>query len=296
MTQWKGKSQSPLIGFKMYIFLLRNLGIDFCYFILRFVAFYFFLFVKQSRQSSYYFFRYRLKQAWITSYYNSLRTKYVFGQTLIDRVAIAIGMTKSYSFEFDGKHHIEQVLQAGEGGIFFTAHIGNFNVARFFFKEIESKSDVKMVVTDREHADIKAYFEAISVKASIDFIILKDDMSHAIPMSMAIKNKDVLIFATDRYLEGVATQSAQFFNEDVLFPEGPFKLALRYKLPVLFMHCMREPNRHYHLYARPLKQEATTVKALVEAYAQNVESMVRRYPLQWFNFYDYWNDRNRNCK
>ena len=255
------------------------------------MALFYFFAIKQSRQANYLFFRHRLGYSSLKAYWHCYKKNYIYGQTLIDKVAITIGMTKTYTFEFDGKHHIEKLLNDKKGGIFFTAHIGNFNVARYFFKEIGSDTKVNLVVTDMEHADIKAYFEAISVKSSIDFIVLKEDMSHAIPMSNAIKNKEVLIFASDRYLEGVPTVAQEFFDKEVQFPEGPFKLAIRYKLPVLFVHCMREPNRHYHLSARPVHQDVRTVPQLVSAYSENLESMVKKYPMQWFNFYDYWDDR-----
>ena len=54
---------------------------------------------------------------------------------------------------------------------------------------------------------------------------------------------------------------------------------------------MREPKRHYHLYAKWIDYKQGDMNDLLKKYADNVEEMVKKYPLQWFNFYDFWNDK-----
>ena len=290
MTQWKGQSQSPLIGFKVYVYFIRHFGIGFAYVVLAFVALYFLLVVKTSRRASLALFRYRLQYGYFKALVNTYITNFRFGQTLIDRVAMSIGKQHSYSFEFDGKNHLKHLIDCEQGGVLLTGHVGNFNVAHHFLKLIDNNSKIKMVVTDREHKAIKSYFESISQLPSIDFIVLKEDFSHTIPMAQAIKNKAILVFAADRYLEGVPTLKANFLDKPVHYPEGPFKLIQRHQLPVCAIYCMRESNRHYHLYARPLTTKNKDSKTVLKMYLQSLEHMVKKYPNQWFNFYDYWND------
>jgi len=33
---------------------------------------------------------------------------------------------------------------------------------------------------------------------------------------------------------------------------------------------------------------------LLKKYTQNIERIVKKYPLQWFNFYDFWEDKKDN--
>ena len=75
------------------------------------------------------------------------------------------------------------------------------------------------------------------------------------------------------------------------FPLGPFYLATRLNVPVLFVYVMREPKRHYHLYAKWIDYKKDDVQDLLKQYTKNVEEMVIKYPLQWFNFYDFWKDK-----
>ena len=46
-ADWDGKSKGSLIGYKIFIFSIKNLGIRFSYLILFFVALYYFIFLKQ---------------------------------------------------------------------------------------------------------------------------------------------------------------------------------------------------------------------------------------------------------
>ncbi|VAW63141.1 hypothetical protein MNBD_GAMMA11-3045, partial [hydrothermal vent metagenome] len=34
-----------------------------------------------------------------------------------------------------------------------------------------------------------------------------------------------------------------------------------------------------------------TVKRLMQSYVSSIEKILHRYPYNWFNFYDYWGDR-----
>jgi hypothetical protein len=55
---------------------------------------------------------------------------------------------------------------------------------------------------------------------------------------------------------------------------------------------MREKNFHYHLYGRTYQGHENSAKEILKAYLENMEKMVKKYPHQWYNYYDYWNDFN----
>ena len=208
----------------------------------------------------------------------------------MDRLAITSGLRHKFTFQFDGIEHIDHLLEQKKGGILLTAHIGNFNLAKHFFEERHAEAVVNLVVTDFEHEQIKNYLESITGKSGVQLIVLKEDMSHIFRMNKALKNNELLVFAADRYLPNTKTYEALFMGEMVKFPQGPFKLAARNKIPVLFVHLMREKNFHYHFYARPYIPETFTSKEILKAYLNDLEKMLKKYPHQWYNYYDYWND------
>lgn len=292
MAKWHGKSRGTVLGLRIYVFLIKTFGLYFSYFILLFVAAYFLIFSFNSTRSTYIFFKKRLKYSVLGAAFNVYRSYFTFGRIQLDRLAIASGNKQKYTFEFDGIEHIERLLKQKKGGILLTAHIGNFNLAKHFFDEKHNPAVVNLVMTDFEHQQIKNYLESVTGKSSLNTIVLKDDLSHIFKMKEALERNELLVFAADRFLGVAKTYTEEFLGKAVQFPQGPFKLAMRNQIPVLFVNIMRERNFHYHFYARKATGLEKTGKDLLNAYIRNLEKMVKKYPHQWYNYYDYWNDYN----
>ncbi|MDX1543948.1 MAG: lysophospholipid acyltransferase family protein [Christiangramia sp.] len=290
MATWKGKSRGTLLGFKIYVQIIKKTGLYSAYFVLLFVAAYFIFFSFTSTKSTYYLFRKRLGYSPINSALHVYLSYFTFGRIQLDRIAITNGLKHKFTFEFDGIEHIDNLLKQKKGGVLLTAHIGNFNLAKHFFDEKHSDAVVNLVVTDFEHRQIKNYLESVTGKSEVRIIVLKEDLSHIFKMKEALSRNELLVFAADRYLKHSKTYKAEFLGQVVKFPQGPFKLAARNKIPVLFVHLMREKNFHYHFYARPYIPEEYKASEILAAYLEDLERMVKKYPHQWYNYYDYWND------
>jgi len=290
MVKWKGKSRGTVLGLKIYVFIIKTFGLYAAYFVLLFVAAYFIIFSFNSTKSTWIFFRRRLNYSAFSAAFQVYRSYFTFGRIQLDRMAIASGLKHKYTFEFDGIHYIRELLKKKKGGILLTAHIGNFNVAQHFFDD--KNISVNLVLTDLEHKQIKSYLESVTGKSKIRTIVVKDDLSHIFKINEALKNNELLVFAADRYLKHTKTHTYSFLGKPLQFPLGPFKLAERNSIPVLFVHIMREKNFHYHFYARPYQGQENSAKEILKAYLENLEKMVKKYPHQWYNYYDYWNDFN----
>ena len=77
-------------------------------------------------------------------------------------------------------------------------------------------------------------------------------------------------------------------GKEASFPSGPFLIASRLNVPVVFVYVMKEANLHYHLYTRQSNAKHRDEKALLKSYTESLESMLKKYPLQWFNYFDFW--------
>jgi predicted LPLAT superfamily acyltransferase len=213
---------------------------------------------------------------------------YTFGQTIIDKVSISAGMKNRFTFEFDSVDILKRLLVEKRGGVLISAHIGNFEIAEHFFGEIDLDFQINLVTTDLERSDIKDYLAGITKKSSIKFIIIKDDLSHIFEINSALARNELVCFTGDRYFKGVKSLSENLLGQSAKFPAGPFLIASRLKVPVVFVYVMKEPNLHYHLYAREAEVAHRDEKGLLKAYIHSVEFMLRKYPLQWFNYFDFW--------
>tara|TARA_B100000949_G_C14210071_1_gene419874 strand:- start:250 stop:1116 length:867 start_codon:yes stop_codon:yes gene_type:complete len=287
MAKWNGKSRGSVSGIKVFVFFIKNFGLRAAYLLLSLPVPYFVIAAPKASRALFYYFHRRLEFSVITSVFKIFQTYYVFGQSLIDRVAVTVGKHNKFTMNFDGIHHIKELIQQKKGGILFTAHIGNFNISRTFFEELGNEAAINMVVTDHEHKNIKNYLESVTGKTKLNLIVVKEDLSHLFQINEALNNNELLVFAADRSGEGKHIK-ADFLGEKSRFFEGPFKLAALKKLPTLMVYIMREPNYHYHFYARKLEVENHEPKEILKGYLQNLEKMVKKYPTQWFNFYDFW--------
>ncbi|RPD98581.1 lipid A biosynthesis acyltransferase [Aureibaculum marinum] len=288
MAQWEGKSRGTVLGYKIFIFFMKKLGLSSAYFILYFVAFYFLFFSPKGTKSSYYYFRQRLHYNALKSIYSVYRSYYKFGQTIIDKVAIKSGLRNRFTYHFDGIDSLKQLIADKKGGILISAHVGNFEIADFFLKEIDFNSEMNIVTTDQEHSDIKEYLESVSQKSPVKLILIKEDFSHIFDINAALAKNELICFTGDRYFDGTRSLEEDLLGEKAKFPAGPFLLASRLKVPVAFVYVMKETNKHYHLFTRLATAKKRDAQGLLQNYTESIEWILKQYPLQWFNYFDFW--------
>lgn len=290
MSQWDGKSKGTVLGYRIFVFLIQKAGVKSAYFLLYFVASYYFLFLKKSNQAIFYYFKERLRYSYFQSKKMIFKSYYTFGQIIIDKVSISAGLRNRFTYEFDGIEILKNLLEEKKGGVLISAHIGNFQIAEHFLADIDLDFQINLVSTDLEHSAIKNYLESVTQKPSVKFIIIKDDLSHIFEINAALANNELVCFTGDRYFEGTKSLSENILGKEANFPAGPFLIASRLKVPVVFVYVMKEPNLHYHLYAREATVKHRDEKGLLKEYVKSVETILQKYPLQWFNYFDFWND------
>lgn len=287
-AEWQGKSRGTVLGYKIFVFCMKNFGIGSAYFILYFVAFYFCFFASESTKASYYYFHKRRKNSKLKSFLNVYKSYYVFGQTIIDKVAISSGLRDKFTYHFDGVEHINNALKQKKGGVLISAHVGNFEIAEHFFGELEENASISILTTDAEHSNIKEYLESVTDKPKVKLILIQEDLSHIFEINAALARNELVVITGDRYIKGSKYLTQDLLNQIAKFPAGPFMLASRLKVPVLFVYVMKETNKHYHLFTRKAEAKHRDAQGLLKEYTESVSWMLNKYPLQWFNYFDFW--------
>ncbi|ADQ17191.1 lipid A biosynthesis acyltransferase [Leadbetterella byssophila DSM 17132] len=285
MNTWDGKSKGTVLGYKIFVSIIRKAGVKPAYLLLFFVASYYFLFL--DNQSIYYYFRKRLGYSAWKARAAVFKSYFTFGQTIIDKVAISAGLRDQFTYEFDGVELLKETLAAKKGAVLISAHMGNFEIAEYFFSEIDLDFQINLVTIDQEDTAIKAYLESIK-KPSVKLILIKEDMSHIFEINEALSKNEVVCFTGDRYVQGSKFLEDELLGETARFPAGPFMIASRLGVPVIYVYVMKEDNLHYHLYAREAKVKHRDAKGLLRSYTDHLQQMIEKYPLQWFNYFDFW--------
>lgn len=289
MASWKGKTRGGLLGYKIFVFILKNLGLRAAYLLLVFVSFYFVLFAPTSTKAIYSFFRKRLKKGRIKSCWGVYKTYFSFGQALIDRTAVLAGQKNKFTYFFDGVEHLETIAEEGNGGVLISFHGGNWSMAGSMLEDsVGSSARVNIVMLEAEHQKIKAFLERIQVKQAANIIGIGDDFSHVIKMGTALRNGEILCMHGDRFLPGAETVEVDFLGEKAHLPAGPFQLITRMKVPYTIVFAFKETVSHYHFYSTPPFREASSVEAAAQYFATSVEEKIKKYPYQWYNFYNFW--------
>jgi predicted LPLAT superfamily acyltransferase len=287
-AEWKGKSRGTVLGYKIFLFCIKKLGLSSAYFVLYFVAAYFCFFAKDSTKSTYYYFRKRLHYSKFKSILSIYRSYFVFGQTIIDKIAISSGLKSKFTYDFDGGEHIKEILKQKKGGILISAHLGNFEIAEHFFGKLEENDFISLLTTNIEHTAIKNYLDSVTKKSNIKIILIKEDLSHIFEINAALTRNEIVCITGDRYIKDSKYLKQELLGKEAKFPAGPFLISSRLQVPVLFVYVLKETSKHYHLYARTAQVKHRNAEALLKEYTQSLEGMLNKYPLQWFNYFDFW--------
>ncbi|CAM1349472.1 LpxL/LpxP family acyltransferase [Tenacibaculum halocynthiae] len=287
---WNGKSRGTVLGYKIFVYSIKKLGVSTAYLLLYFVAAYFFVFSRKSTKVIFAYFNRRHQFSKTLSFVKVYKSYFKFGQILIDKIAISSGLRNKFTYEFDGIENLRTLLKEKKGGVLISAHVGNFEIAQYFLNELEEKAEISLLTTDLERKAIKEYLDSVTVKSDISFIIIKDDLSHIFEINAALAKNQLVCVTGDRYVEGTKFLESDFLGKKAKFPAGPFLIASRLKVPVVFVYVMKENKKHYHLFARTTQVKHRDSLGLLNTYTKNLEMIVKRYPLQWFNYFDFWED------
>lgn len=296
MASWEGKSKGNKLGYSIFIGTLRYGGVLPAYILLRFVAAYYFLFSYSSSRPIFQYFHTKVGYGWWQSLWSVYRNYYVFGQVLIDKVIVMSGLSNKFTFEFEGEQYLREITAAGKGGIMLSAHLGNWEVAGHLFTRLQTR--INIVMFDGEHERIKKYLSSVTGERNVNIIVIKDDLSHIYAINEALSNQELVCMHADRFLAGNKTVNATFMGQEASFPAGPFLLAATFRVPVSLVFAFKETNTHYHLYATPPREyhgrRRQGVELAVQDFVQELEGMVKKYPEQWFNYYDFWEQPKNN--
>lgn len=292
MSSWQGKTRGGVLGYKIFILTVKYLGLSFAYFLLYFVTAYFMIASSEAFRWTYRFYHETLGRKRFRAIASIYRNYYIFGQILIDKIVMLAGFNSSFTFDFEGEEYLRMM---DKGGFLISAHVGNWEIAGQLLNRLEKR--IHIILFDAEHERIKGYLSDVFVKRNINFIIIRDDYSHLVEIREALSHGDIIAMHGDRYIEGNKTVTVDFMGKPAAFPVGPVNMAARFSVPVSYVFALKETRKHYHFYATPLKTFEFTrnlklrdqlLVPAVQEYARELEKIVRRYPLEWFNYYNFW--------
>lgn len=292
---WDGQSKGKVLGYRIFVGILNTFGLNPTYFVLRFVTFYYFLFSKPNRFIRDYFRKvhhYSAFRAWLAVY----RNNFILGQTIVDKVAVMAGVNDAFDITHQNGHYLDELAALGKGGILISAHIGNWEVAAQKLNRLNTGFNVLMY--ENERANLRQYMDGVTTRKKINVIAIDEESKgHIIELHRAFTNNELVVMHGDRFREGAKTMTADFFGRPAKFPAGPFILAAKFGVPLCIVFAVKS-GKHTYLFsttkpiqvprARSEAQVQQACQEMLSIYIREVELMVKAYPHQWFNYYDFW--------
>ncbi len=290
-----GRLRGGRSGIWFFITVLRVLGLRLTYLLLPPVAVYYSFVSPDVRATMDYHKRVFGKVPWWKRRWLVFRHFLSFGMALIDRTAILAGQTGRFSYSFDGEEHVRAAVAEGRGVLLLSAHVGNWEAAG----QLLTRLDVPINVAgfDIETPQIRSLLNKAS-KANFRLVPLTGSPTDTIPLVAAMRRGEIVALLGDRAY-GSPAERIPFFGGSAPFPIGAYVMAAIAGAPLIHVFNLREPGAHYRFIGFPPQRLQMPVRDQRDGYlrecagrfARDLESIVKRDPLQWYNFYPFWENQ-----
>lgn len=242
-----------------------------------------------SRTTAYRYFRERigfspLKAAWKT-YTNHC----LFGQVVVDKFAMYAG--RHFNVEKVGMDLIYRLNDRPEGYVQLSSHIGNYEIAGYTL--MADKKGFNALVFAGEKESVMDNRNKMFSDTLIHMIPLRPDMSHLFAIDNALQNGEIVSMPADRINGSPKFVERNFLGGKARFPQGPFSVATMRGLDVVAVNVMKTGLTRYKIFITPLSYDKSAkrkeqVEQLSQAYVAELERVIRMYPAQWYNYYEFW--------
>lgn len=223
------------------------------------------------------------------AFWGSYKNHCLFSQVVIDRFAVYAG--KEFDIRVEGYEYYEALAKKPDSFIQLSAHIGNYEMAGY--KLVAHDKPLNVLVLQEEKAFVMENRKKQFRSALIKMIGIGDDMDYVFEIEQALSRGEIVSMPADRIIGSKRTLSAKFLYEKAAFPLGPFRICTAIGAEALCISTMKTKRNQYTVYVKPLQYDKSAsrneqVKQLLHSYISELEQMVKRFPYQWYNYYEFW--------
>jgi KDO2-lipid IV(A) lauroyltransferase len=198
-----------------------------------------------------------------------------------------------------GREHLERALAQGKaqntqnkGVILLTAHVGNWELGGVFLREKDL--EVSVVYVPDQSPTAESFRSTLRRAIGVEGIAINPaaDLS-SLPVLRALKEGRVVAMQGDRDFNDRG-EWVEFFGAPARFPLGPMLLARMTGatlLPIFIVYDERhrlEIEFSAPIAVSPVGDRRQAALVALEHWVRVLEGAVRRWPTQWYTFFDFW--------
>ena len=291
--QWDGKTQGGDFGQRSLVFLIRFLGLRFVYFMMAFAIPFFVIFNKKESNAIIKYYHEILGFTKFRSLFKVFKNNFLFGKMMMDRLALMAKKNK-FSIKIVNEDLFDDLCNNEKGFMIGSAHVGNFELAGYALHQ--DKKIIHSLIFGGESAEIQARRNEMLKKNNIIGIVASNDMSHIFKIKNALDEGNIVSMPCDRMLGSNKNIKVTLLGKETSLPMGPFITAAHSDVKMISIFIMREKTWSYTVYVNEIHYDENLnirqrSEQLAKNYAKELESVLKEYPDQWFNFYDFWEDQ-----
>ena len=219
-----------------------------------------------------------------------------------------IGFNKIAFHEDDVKSLIDQ-LDRKKGALLIGSHLGNIEMLRSLAEYGRTGVSRYVPVTAILNLNTTKKFNNTiqAINPHVRLNVINADEIDAGTISLLMNRIDeggLVVIAADRTSLNTADRAIteSFFGKSARFSYGAFLIAALLKAPTYFVFALREKtlmlSPRYSMYVHktdiafdcPRTERESRIKRLCREYAALLEKYCILYPLQWYNFFNFWTE------
>ena len=227
---------------------------------------------------------------------------HTFAATILDRVFLLGKHVSRFDVRIFGVEAVHGHLDRGRGALLFGSHLGSFEVLRALAQQ---RPDYSIrVVLDKAHSPaMTQLLDALNPTIAAGVIdASQDGPTIMFEIQKAVDEGALVALLVDRTQPGASAVRVPFFGAPAEFPLAPWQIATVLQVPVVLGFGLYRGGKRYDLMFEPFsdglaiarRERAAAIPALIHRYAARLEHHVRNAPYNWFNFYDFWGDREHS--
>ena len=275
-SKWRGSTDGTPWMQRTLVKLAGALHPSVLYCVVALVIPFYMLFDGNARRAAFSFYRHRFGFGPVKSLFSVYRNFLSMGKIVIDRFAMYGG--RSFKFDLDEKNCLAEMTKGEKGFVIASSHVGNFELAGYSISLGEKRLNALVYAAETEA--VMAERQKMFGQRNIRMVPVSEDMQHLFIVSSALADGEVVAVPADRLFGSEKSVSCTFFGETAKFPAGPYALAAAREVPVIAVFVMKTGVTTYSISAIKVEDAAS--------FAAVLEETVRKYPYQWFNFFNFW--------
>ncbi len=296
--------RGSVAGLKLMFWIYRLFGKGAFMLILHPVVLYFSLFDSTARKASRQYLTQMAQYQGVppdTGFKKVYAHFYEFGLAAIDKIGSWTGTINRSDVIIHNTDLFNGILDSGRGAVFIGSHLGNLELCRAM-GEKSGRFKINAVVFKQNALKFEKVLKACNPDVDLHLLHVESiGIDTAIVLKQKVDAGEIVIIVGDRTpVNSVGRiHYANFLGKKAPFAEGPCILASLLECPVYLMFCIKEAQT-YNVYLehfadtlkfpRAARQQMLADK--IQQYASRLEHYCTKAPLQWFNFYDFWNSEN----